>query len=410
MTSLARPVTPHLLSRLLERPDVVDVVRALDAPSLHRLVDRVGLEDAGEVVALATTEQLERVLDEDLWKSPRPGEDEVFDADRFGLWLEILLETGEETAVEKVLAFDEDLFALGLTRLALVVDIEALAVRMSASREPLDQLDKALESCLSQEIDEYRLIARAPSRFDAMVLLLLALDRDHHDFVARVLERCCAVTADYVEDNGGLHEVLTSEEMLESDAAFEREQRREREGFVAPSDAASFLRLARRTAIEELVGIDRPRPRRRRSPGLVAVKRATAPALVERGMRHLAASRPRVYGERLEQLAYLVNVLVAVSGGRHGGLRPVDATEVATATCDLGLRTLLSSSGDGENTDDERAAGAIADHGLVKAFRVGWRLVGTDDGWSPAELREIATRARSPRRAPARRRARARSE
>ena len=84
-----------LLTRILDEPNLVAAVQALPAPVLGKLIDHVGLEDAGEIVALASTEQLKRIFDDDLWRSERPGKDETFDASRFALWLEIMLEAGE---------------------------------------------------------------------------------------------------------------------------------------------------------------------------------------------------------------------------------------------------------------------------------------------------------------------------
>jgi Family of unknown function (DUF6178) len=52
--------------RILEQPELVSAVRELPAPVLSKLIDRIGLEDSGELVALATTEQLERMFD-DTW-------------------------------------------------------------------------------------------------------------------------------------------------------------------------------------------------------------------------------------------------------------------------------------------------------------------------------------------------------
>jgi hypothetical protein len=236
------------LTRILEQPNLVAAIEALPAPALGKLIGHIGLEDAGEIVALATTEQLKRIFDDDLWRSERPGKDESFDADRFALWLEIMLEAGEEFAANKLAEMPEDLVTLALQRHVLVINIEEMAMAMSARRSDDDALlEKALESCLCEEIGEYRIISRRHEGWDAILSVLLALDRDHHDLLARVLDRAAYAAAESIEDNGGLFEVLTSEEMLESDASSAREDRRAEEGFIAPSSAASFLALARVT-------------------------------------------------------------------------------------------------------------------------------------------------------------------
>ena len=50
-----------LLARLLDEPQLVKQVQALAPRALLGLIDHVGLEDPGELVALATVEQLERI-------------------------------------------------------------------------------------------------------------------------------------------------------------------------------------------------------------------------------------------------------------------------------------------------------------------------------------------------------------
>src|SRR5689334_4638200 len=80
----------RLLDRLLAVPDLADVVPRLPPEVVHRVIQRCGLEDSGQFVALATPDQLARVFDLDLWRPAMPGLDEQFDADRFGVWLEVL--------------------------------------------------------------------------------------------------------------------------------------------------------------------------------------------------------------------------------------------------------------------------------------------------------------------------------
>ena len=77
-----------LLERLLSTPHLARVVPQLQPELIHRVIQQCGLEDSSEFVALATPEQLERVFDLDLWRAARPGRDEQFDANRFGVWLE----------------------------------------------------------------------------------------------------------------------------------------------------------------------------------------------------------------------------------------------------------------------------------------------------------------------------------
>ena len=78
-TSLVRSSTSSsLLAYLIESPNLAQTVQALPKATFAALVRRIGLEDAGEIVSLATTEQLVAAFDEDLFVNARPGEREAF--------------------------------------------------------------------------------------------------------------------------------------------------------------------------------------------------------------------------------------------------------------------------------------------------------------------------------------------
>src|SRR5215470_6194867 len=91
-----------VLARILDTPHLDHIVPRLQPDLLHRVIQSYGLEDCGDLVMLATPEQLTRIFDLDLWRSAQPGTDEQFDPDRFGLWLEVLAEFGASIAAQKV--------------------------------------------------------------------------------------------------------------------------------------------------------------------------------------------------------------------------------------------------------------------------------------------------------------------
>ena len=413
----ARYVAPRqLLRRMLDEPNLVAAVQALPATALGKVIDHIGLEDAGEIVALATTEQLQRIFDDDLWRSERPGKDETFDANRFALWLEVMLEAGEEFAAQKLAELPEDLVTLALAKNILVINIEELAIAASNRNSDDDDLtEKALESCLCEEIDEYRIISRNHDGWDAILSILLALDRDHHDFLGRVLEHCCHMAAETIEDNGGLYQVLTSDEMLEADVGADREERRAEEGFIAPSSAASFLALARTTEIANILANKKRDPvthayfRSLRGPLRPEATRggaadaAEAASLVEilrdaevlpssgsmlllqgqtesstaqddgvftHAMRELRAKSADLHGQRMQELAYLANVLATGCSIEGRGLRPLEAAHAAVAACNLGIERLLQ--------DEPARAAAVSvleTENADKLFRIGWQLL-----------------------------------
>jgi hypothetical protein len=424
---------PALLRRILETPELVATVRALEPGALGRLIAHVGLEDAGELVALASTAQLERIFDEDLWRSPRPGEDERFDPRRFATWLEVMLEAGADAAARRLAELPDELLTLAVERHALVIDLDALALELSErDDDDAEQTEKALESGLYHELGQYRLIARRHDGWDALVAILTELDEQQHDLAERLLERCAFASARYIEDHGGLYDVLTSEEMLEADAAGAREERRAGVGFVAPSAAASLLRHARRTPLDELLAarardpITRAFFREWSRPATAA--RAAAPehdpaaaeddraapapspdalvALLDRAgvldgeapraralasgktphpeeplktaLSSLSTRSPELHAERMQELGYLANVLVAAS---DRALRPFQAAEAALAVCELGLAQLGVAR---RAAADELVERLHAD----QLFLVGWRRL--YDAAPPPALAPVA--------------------
>jgi len=415
----------RLLAVMLDTPDLVHVVQSLPPQVLARVIEHVGLEDAGEIVALVTNQQLEDVFDQDLWRSEKPGEDETFDSDRFVLWLSVLLESGEEFAARKLLELDQDLVALALCKQLLVLDSERLDAAIAEPGIGAGVLiEKVLESSQTQELDDYLLVARREEGFDTLIQLLTTVDRDHHDFVTQLLGQCCQITTELIDDSGGLYDVLTAEEELGQDVAGARSDRREQQGFVTASDARSFLALARMRTPEETLAEAEPDPitrayfrnlgdttqdaraasQRAAQPAaadesLARVQRAlhdagvieparTAPLLAAGADRAPGAKRtllarvlesgregdPRVHAERLEQLAYLSNVLLSGCGYRGRGLRVVEAARLAMAVCEVGLERIATSM-PGKRGGDARASAAWARHGAVKTFRVGWHLL-----------------------------------
>ena len=104
----------------------------------------------------------------------------------------------------------------------------------------------------------------------------------------------------------------------------------------------------------------------------------------------MRAREPVLFAARLNELAYLVNVLLAVS---NGALRPAEATGIAVDVCALGLMRWLDQLGTGA-CDNAREVALASDRALVKAFRVGWHVVG-DERWDAQGLKAVAVRARA---------------
>ena len=438
MTSLSRhhvPPSTALLLRILERPGLVAAVRELPGAVLGKLIDRIGLEDAGELVALASTAQLERVFDDDLWRADRAGGDETFRPERFALWLRVMQEAGEGALVQRMCELPQDLLALAVHRLVLVLDNDVLTDLLTAEDEEAEQIVRALEDSLVEEWEEFRLIARDPDVWDDVWHALLSLDRDHHDRLRAILQQCCDMSTEYISGQGGLFQVLTADEMLDSDVAAARDDRRVAEGFISPADARAFLELARRggggderDAITRAYfrGLKQPNietpPTAAAGGGLMALLReaesavsadihrtwlaitAVCPRPAERGegkgegpaaaitiepqekqsqarlvaplfeqaMGELRNSDPTLFSARVRELGYLMNVWIA--GGAHEGRRPrpVEALEVVLKTCEAGMRAQL---GPGRVTA-EQALRVLVETPADALFRRGFRDAG----------------------------------
>jgi hypothetical protein len=431
--------TPRpLLARILETPELARIVQSLEPRVLHRLVRHCGLEDSGAIVALATTEQLERVFDHDLWRNERTGEEERLDADRFALWLEVLAEAGHEVAARRLVEMDFEFVTAALSRHLFVLDAQSMAlvhafdemdVEEGEGAAAADAAMAALETSASYELGGYTVVARTPASWDALLGVLVSLDAGHPAFFGRLMARCARYSSEYIVDNGGLYEVLTSEEQVLADAAADRERRREQEGFVAPPQAVAFLKLCRdpppagvasegydpltaayfRTVGRRDHGVDGPSGgarAERETPGpaadpdvarFLATLRETgvllpsAPPLLaeaspsERSPDRLLEIRPRllfvqehaapVYARRMEELGYLANVLM--SGCRLDGrrFRPVEAADAVLATCNLGLQNGPGPSGRASAAAPPLPIDLLVEQDLVNVFRAGWRVL-----------------------------------
>ena len=192
--------TRSLLNSLIELPDLARTIQALPAQTFASLVRKVGVEDAGELVALATTEQPVQAFDEDLFVSDRAGERESLDVGRFVVWLEVLLEAGDEVAADRVAELDEDFVAHAVGGVILVIEEDAPRERLDdGDEDEATQVDKSLESALTEDIDGYMLVAKQHDGWDAVLALVLALDKGHRALLVRLLDRLARRATELVQ-------------------------------------------------------------------------------------------------------------------------------------------------------------------------------------------------------------------
>jgi hypothetical protein len=421
--TLVKTLPPRqLLSRLLEEPELVAIVRELEAPVLGRLIRHVGLEDAGELVALASTPQLERIFDEDLWQLDQPGQNEAFDAQRFTSWLEILLEAGPTFAARRLLEMNEDLVMLGLCEHLRAIDSERVAASMWKGAEAgCDSLlQQALDSQHYHEFEQFIVYSIHEPSWATWLTLLLELERLQLDVLSRWLERLADISADSVDDEDdavdGYYHALRRAETLADDVAAQRGERREQQGYISPSDALSFLRSARRCSLVEILGAPAPDPITQayfrdyftslgdpaNAPASVRSEAVAYDESVQGGdgaapspaaarwlsaLREVDAAAPRrllpagtsqapelpvrvamlalkrvdpaLYSRRVVELSYLANILLSGASHEARNFRPVEAAEAALALCNLGFERALGLASNATTEGSESKSRAI---------------------------------------------------
>jgi len=414
-TPARRPVqhARPLLDRILDTPHLAHVVPRLQPEVLHRVIQTCGLEDCGELVTLATPDQLARVFDLDLWRGGQPGLDEQFDAARFGVWLEVLMEAGATVAARTLAEMDVNLVIAGVAQHVLVFDAAAGSLAH-------DGIDCA--------VGGYRVVARQTDSWDAIVGALSALHAHHPGYFQRVMRGFRSLSNSGFEVDG-LHTLLTDREQAMFDLAFGREQRRERQGYSTPAQARAFLQMARQLplghdaappgnpvasayfrSIEWTTDGDADSgsrvlpaaPGEPPAPEVVADAVASfvdvlldasvltpppralldgaqgpAPRLarMQAHMQFAGERNPAAYALRSQELAYLANTLLAGCAIQARPFTPQEASDAAVAICNLGL----------ENWPPHwlPAKAALPDdflvgHDLVSVFQVGWTVLHHD--------------------------------
>ena len=425
---LARREAPggrELLDRILNTPRLERVVPRLQPGLLHRVIQLCGLEDCGELVALATPEQLARIFDLDLWRAAKPGLDEQFDADRFGLWLEVLLESGPAAAAQKLAGMDLDLVVAGLAQHVLVYDRAAVTPDETMDGEQMDAI-RAIDDGLTSDVGGCVLVARRADSWEAIVEVLISLDAEHSGYFHQVM-RGCRMLSDSKPEVDGLHDLLPEREQVIFDLAVEREGRREQQGYVLPPQARAFLHMSRQLrltsdampaanplarayfrAIDEGMGADL-----HSASGLLAAGSEASPAAEEtaeaveavcsvlREAGVLAPAQrallggaeghaprlgriqahlqwvldhdPAAYATRSEELAYLANTLMAGCSIQGQPLTAQEASDAAVAVCNLGLENWPSHWLPAKATAPPGSL--LVDHDLVSVFQVGWAVL-----------------------------------
>ena len=383
------------LERILTAPHLAQAVPRLQPEVLHRVIQHYGLEDCGALVALATPGQLERLFDLDLWRQAAPGRDEQFDADRFGTWLEVMVDASASNAAATLAAMPIDLIAAALMQHVRVFDNAAVAPYITLDGQevsPTFSGDGA--RC---EVGGYVVGAKRTGSWEAITAVLIALADAHGTYFNQLMRQCCRQSNSRPEVDG-LDDLLTTNEQAMFDEALDRETRRDAQGYVTPAQARAFLQSSRRIDRRQsampprdpvtnayLRAIDREEPAEEtpieavvalvdllREAGVMPQRRrpllegSQAPARLVRIRTLLDFVHDHdadAYATRDAELAYLANVIAAGVTIQARSLTPEEASNAAMAVCNLGLENWPAH----WQQDD-----------LVRVFQVGWTVLHED--------------------------------
>jgi hypothetical protein len=432
---LNMPVERNLLDRILNTPGLEGVVPQLPPDLVHRVIQHCGLEDCGDLVALTTTEQLARIFDLDLWRAAQPGMDEQFDADRFGIWLEVLLETGASMAAQKLAGMDADLVVTGLAHHMRVYDRAAVTPYLTLDGE-LVESNRAVDDGNSSEVGGYVLVARRDDSWEAIVEVLMSLEAEQPYYFHQVMQGCRAFSNSKPEIDG-LHDLLLDDAQVMFDLAVDREDRREKQGYVPPPQARAFLQMSRQLqlegdtkptanplarayfrAIDNTPAADVKSDSGRLEAGpdvepaaeeaaravaavfdvlfdagviaqppraLLGVSDGHQPRLnrIQTQMQYLLDYNQTVHSTRSEELVYLANTLIAGCSLQARPFTEREAFDAAVAVCNLGLENWPTHWRPVITTGPPDFI--LVDHDLVSVFQVGWTVLHHDVSMYAAE-------------------------
>lgn len=418
----------QLLKTLHDSPALPAFIKTLNAPVLQRLIDHVGLRDAGALVALTTTQQLREVFEVALWKTLIPGQAEAPRPEMFLEWLDVLLEVSPAFAAQRLIELGGDFVVLHIGQL--------IRVREQGFDGPDPDVDFSddVDVEVQEAFDSYIVNPIHEDEWDSVRTTLVELGNEDASFLQHVLARCCpTVSTSFIVSDG--------EELLR-DETHAREQRRERSGFVTPQMATRFLSAAKQASIEDLVALrnyddvshryfeqlttaaneaattvtrgstqtDPPSEAnahlqdddQEASPISGTQRRALEAALVraeiirndppplllsgpedsreptialQSHLDRLQVRHPAMFSARLGELIFLANVLMAGSWYQNARFSEPDAAQAALACANLGLEYLLKQQHLNAATRTDFIEETLAEPpGIVRLFQIGWQL------------------------------------
>jgi hypothetical protein len=422
-----------LLKTLTDNPALPAFVRTLKAPVLKRLIDHVGLHDAGDLIALTSTEQMRDIFEESLWETLIPGERERLRPERFLEWLDVMFEAGPAFAAERLIELGDTFVALHFAPLITVIDSGVMSEHQEGDGCMCTACILAARDASFEVIGDYIVVGLHDDEWDPVRTALIEIDGEDAVFLQRVLAQCS--TAPSMRSFSG-----QEGQRLLDDETYAREQRRERSGFVTPQMAAVFLKTTRKATRDDLIEqVDYDAVSQRYFEQLAAAAVAAADAAVERARKpaeaddedaaaglitplqlralegaladaqiigdrqpallagpvdarepalelqvrldHLQMTNPDAFAMRLGELIFLANVLMSGSWYQGDRFTEAEAAKAALACANLGLDQLLAEEFQTRNPTSaldraDRVADILGNRpGIVRLFQIGWHRI-----------------------------------
>lgn len=399
------------LRAVLDSPALPALIQSLPARALAQLCERIGVGDAAHIMALAPVARLVQALDASVWKTPRPGVSEVFDARELVEWVEVWLSIGQTFTAERLAAVPDEDLTLYLSQVATITTTAMWGFERSTEIGDLERIYAPSDHEMA-----YGPYVASARRQEDWETLRAALDAMWSDAPERLLHLFGLLSGDE-----SMRAPEQNRDSSNDDLASARERTRERRGYVTANGARAFLALAR-SPLEKLAAMPKyDLETQRHFAGLAADRRqetdsnasddgddasqqvlgsdtvtpapgvdhlaALHTALQEAGLLEapsarlllaheatskqlpivklleaLAAKDTVEFDARSQELAYLGSVLIAGIAVGGATLTPAEARNAVLATSNLGLETL---------TSNGRQVRIDREPGLVRLFLVG---------------------------------------
>ena len=409
--------TGKLIRKLIDSPALPQLVERMDPKTLKHFVDETGLEDSSALIEYASAAQISHLLEETLWNSARPGDPEELSVESLLRWFDLWIDIGGNFIAEKLFELGDEFCAVVYSKL---IWVWAMDVTPGSPGE------------FSQIIGTWRVQARVEDEWECVRDSLNALWEEYPDFLDTLLRRLCFTHSIlHIEDD--------ARDILSRDSAGEREDSREKQGYVTPHSARRYLRSITRCELDDLASesaydlhstslLDRHRqsnletpksaagnqPVNQSSPSdsnetaspsglpeVLALEIATfEEVLTQYELQQTAAlalpspagdpsdpmmpirralaalkSNPAHFDARTRELSYVANVVAAGASIDGERISETLAADIAMATSNLGASYLCWLEGEADPTAESMSTFLNSEPGLLRLFRIGWHLI-----------------------------------